>query len=63
MELEAAWEILAEVFRFRRSEVDEMIRGHFEAEEMGIKGNGLWPQEFWLKGEAISSLSYFLHQS
>ena len=31
MELEAAKEILAEVFRVRLSEVDEMIRCRFEA--------------------------------
>ena len=35
MELEAAKEILAEVFRVRLSEVDEMIRCRFEAEDMG----------------------------
>ena len=48
MELEAAREILAEVFGVRLSEVDEMIRGRFEAEDGGSKG--LWPQEFWLEG-------------
>jgi hypothetical protein len=48
MELEAAREILAEVFRVRISEVDEMIQSRFEAEGMGSKG--LWPQEFWLVG-------------
>ena len=52
MELEAAKEILAEVFRVRLSEVDEMIRCRFEAEDMGSTGSddGLWPQEFWLEG-------------
>ncbi|MFA7375335.1 MAG: hypothetical protein WCZ26_08015, partial [Methanothrix soehngenii] len=47
MELEAAKEILAEVFRVRLSEVDEMIRCRFEAEDMGSIGSedGLWPQE------------------
>ena len=52
MELEAAKEILAEVFRVRLSEVDEMIRCRFEAEDMGSKGSedGLWPQEFCLEG-------------
>jgi len=51
MELEAAKEILAEVFRVRISEVDEMIRCRFEAEDMGSKGSedGLWPQEFCLE--------------
>jgi len=52
MELEAAKEILAEVFRVRISEVDEMIRCRFEAEDMGsmaYEEHGLWPQEFCLK--------------
>ena len=48
MELEAAREILAEVFGVRLSEVDEMIRCRFEAEDKGF--NGLWPQEFWVEG-------------
>ena len=47
MELEAAKEILAEVFRVRLSEVDEMIRCRFEV-EVSVKENGLWPQEFRL---------------
>ena len=52
MELEAAKEILAEVFKVRLSEVDEMIRCRFEAEDMGSMGSedGLWPQEFCLEG-------------
>ena len=52
MELEAAKEILAEVFRIRISEVDEMIRCRFEAEDIGSMGSedGLWPQEFCLEG-------------
>ena len=52
MELEAAKEILAEVFRIRLSEVDEMIRCRFEAEDIGSMGSedGLWPQEFCLEG-------------
>ncbi len=52
MELEAAKEILAEVFRVRLSEVDEMIRCRFEAEDIGSMGSedGLWPQEFCLEG-------------
>jgi len=49
MELEAAKEILTEVFKVRLSEVDEMIRCRFEAEDMGSE-DGLWPQEFYLKG-------------
>lgn len=48
MELEAAREILAEVFRVRPSDVDEMIQSRFEAEDEGSKEEGLWPQEFWL---------------
>jgi hypothetical protein len=47
MELEAAREILAEVFGVRLSEVDEMIQSRFEAEDKSSKG--LWPQEFWLE--------------
>ena len=53
MELEAAKEILAEVFRVRLSEVDEMIRCRFEAEDMGsmaYEEDGLWPWEFCLEG-------------
>ena len=52
MELEAAKEILAEVFRVRLSEVDEIIRCRFEDEDMGSMGSedGLWPQEFCLEG-------------
>jgi hypothetical protein len=56
LELEAAREILAEVFRIRTSEVDEMIRNRFEAacdrfEATGkdytvSKESGLWPAEF-----------------
>ena len=48
MELEAAREILAEVFRVRLSEVDEMIQNRFEAAVVS-KEEGLWPQEFWLE--------------
>jgi len=51
MELEAAREILAEVFRVRLSEVDEMIQNRFEAtgkDDMEPKGSGPWPAEFWL---------------
>ena len=47
MELEAAKEILAEVFRIRLSEVDEMIRCRFEV-EVSLKEDGLCPEEFWL---------------
>ncbi len=41
-ELEAAREILAEVFGVGLPEVDEMIRGRLEAE--GSKESGVWPR-------------------
>jgi transcriptional regulator CtsR len=50
MELEAAREILAEVFGVVLSEVDEMIRCRFVVEDKGFEEDGLWPQEFWLEG-------------
>jgi hypothetical protein len=49
MELEAAREILAEVFRVRLSEVDEMIQNRFEAQDMVSKEGRLWPADFWLE--------------
>ena len=51
LELQTAKEILAEVFRVRLSEVDEMIQNRFEAassEDIGSKEEGLWPAEFCL---------------
>ena len=49
MELEAAKEILAEVFRVRLSEVDEMILNRFEvAGNEDVRSEELWPQEFSL---------------
>jgi len=52
MELETAKEILAEVFRVRLSEVDEMIQNRFEVannEDIGSEENEpLWPQGFSL---------------
>jgi len=51
MELETAKEILAEVFRVRLSEVDEMIQNRFEEvhlQEVCCEEDGLWPQEFRL---------------
>jgi hypothetical protein len=51
MELEAAKEILAEVFRVRVSEVDEMILSRFEKasiQEACPEEDRLWPQEFRL---------------
>lgn len=56
MELETAKEILAEVFRVRISEVDEMIQNRFEAagsEDIGSKEDGLWPQEFRLEEQGL----------
>ena len=53
MELETAKEILAEVFRVRLSEVDEMIQNRFEkvsSQEACGEEDGLWPQEFRLEG-------------
>ena len=53
MELEAAREILAEVFRVKLSEVDEMIENRFQAGYRGNecpKGDRLWPQELWVEG-------------
>ena len=55
-ELETAKEILAEVFRIRISEVEEMIRNRFEEAhiseahvlEARHEERGLWPQEFRL---------------
>jgi hypothetical protein len=49
-ELETAKEILAEVFRIRVSDVDEMIQNRFEAHSEACREeDGLWPQEFWLE--------------
>jgi hypothetical protein len=51
IELQTAKEILAEVFKVRLSEVDEMIQNRFEEvhhQEAYSEGDGLWPQEFWL---------------
>jgi hypothetical protein len=53
MELQTAKEILAEVFRVRLSEVDEMIQNRFDevhSQEACGEEAGLWPQEFWLEG-------------
>jgi hypothetical protein len=49
LELEAAKEILAEVFKIRISEVDEMILSRLEeahSQESCSEENRLWPQEF-----------------
>ncbi len=51
LELKTAKEILAEVFRIRVSDVDEMIQNRFEAHsEAWREEDELWPQEFWLDG-------------
>ena len=55
-ELETAKEILAEVFRIRVSEVEEMIQSRFDEAhiseahilEARTEERGLWPQEFRL---------------
>jgi len=52
MELDAAREILAEVFGVNFSEVDEMIENRFQAEdevERRSREVGLWPQELWVE--------------
>jgi hypothetical protein len=48
LELQTAKEILAEVFKVRLSEVDEMIQNRFEAAVVS-KEEGLWPAEFCLE--------------
>ena len=52
LELQEAKAILAEIFCITISEVEKMIQNRFEAaciEDMGSKGDGLWPREFWLE--------------
>ena len=51
LELQMAKEILAEVFRVRLSEVDEMIQNRFEEvhiQEACSEEDSQWPQEFSL---------------
>lgn len=53
MVLQAAKEILAEVFQVKLSAVDEMLQNRFN--EVRYPGDcreedGLWPQEFWVEG-------------
>jgi len=53
MELEAAREILAEVFGVGLSEVDEMICIRFQAggiDRRSLNEDGLWPRELWFEG-------------
>ncbi len=50
LELQAAMEILAEVFCIRTSEVEEMIQSRFEeviSDRASIEDE-LWPRELWL---------------
>jgi len=51
MESETAKETLAEVFRIKGLDVEEMIQNRFEAhyEEARFEENGLWPREFRLE--------------
>jgi len=49
MELEAAIEILAEVFGIGHSEVEEMISSRFEAGDKAKQEDGRWPQELWVE--------------
>ncbi len=52
MELDAAREILAEVFGVKLSEVDEMIENCFQAGdevERRSREGELWPQELWVE--------------
>jgi hypothetical protein len=53
MELEAAREILAEVFGVKLSEVDEMIENRLEKVPSLEACCGLWPRELWIEGEAV----------
>jgi ferritin-like protein len=47
MELEAAKEILAEVFRIELEEVEEMISSRLQDVQTEVRPEeGLWPQEF-----------------
>ncbi len=50
LELQAAMEILAEVFKVRLSDVDEMIQGRLE--ESAWQSNekkDLWPEMLWIE--------------
>ena len=49
MELEAAIEILAEVFGIGHSEVKEMISSRFKAGGEAKQEGGRWPQELWVE--------------
>jgi hypothetical protein len=54
LELQAAIEILAEVFRIGASDVEEMIQGRMDEKESPLKEcrvseTGLWPEMFWVE--------------
>ncbi|MDD5700645.1 MAG: hypothetical protein PHU23_01230 [Dehalococcoidales bacterium] len=49
LELQTAKEILAEVFRVKLSEVEEMLQNRVEKTPSQATCCGLWPQEFWLE--------------
>ena len=49
LELQAAMEILAEVFGTRPGEVEQMIQRRLE-ERSWAEENGRWPQKFWVEG-------------
>ena len=46
MELQATREILAEVFRFKIPDVDEIIENRSQARDRGSQ----WPLELWVGG-------------
>ncbi len=56
LELQAAMEILSEVFGLRISEVEEMLlkRSEAKVQSYGEK-DGLWPESFYLKQMPSSS--------
>lgn len=50
LELQVAMEILAEVFKVRLSEVDEMIQGRLEEVTWpSDEKKDLWPEMFWIE--------------
>lgn len=48
LELEAAKQILSEVFHVRPADVEEMILQRLEERSCTGRGDGLWPAEFCL---------------
>ncbi len=56
MELEAAKEILAEIFHARPADIDDMIQSRLEEREMAgelmLSPGELWPEAFCLGEEA-----------